>query len=75
MKSRIFMYLFVFVLLLFIFQFMNSKNILANYEVQINNSATKAQRYKDSIVVLEHTIARMKRDSIASELELPISSK
>ena len=62
MKSQIFMYLFVFALLLLIFQFVNSKHILDNYEIQINKSEAKVQRYKDSIVVLEHEIERLKQE-------------
>lgn len=61
MKRPIFMYLFVFALLLLIFQYVNSKHILDNYEIEIHKSEAKVQRYKDSLVVLEHEIERLKQ--------------
>jgi hypothetical protein len=52
MKSRIFMYLFIFSVLLIIFQYVNSKNIIDKYEVDI-------KKYKTKIVQNDSTIASL----------------
>jgi len=49
MKSRLFMYLFIFSLLMAIFIYVNSKNILNTYEVDINRLKEQQITYKDSI--------------------------
>lgn len=61
MKSQIFMYLFVFAALLSVFQYVNSKHILDSYEVQINKSKERAEKYKDSLVILQHKIENLKQ--------------
>ncbi|MEM9679455.1 MAG: hydrolase [Bacteroidota bacterium] len=53
MKSRIFMYLFIFSVLLIIFQYVNSKNILDDYEKKITRYETKQTKYQDSIKALQ----------------------
>ena len=60
MKSKVFMYVFIFTVLLLIFQFVNSKNILEVYEVDIKNAKEKTEVYKDSIAVLNETISEMR---------------
>lgn len=60
MKSRIFMYLFIFTVLLVIFQYVNSKHILESYEVDIKKSEARVERYKDSIISMQETIAEMR---------------
>ena len=60
MKSKIFMYVFIFTVLLLIFQFVNSKNILEVYEVDIKKAQDRAEVYKDSIAVLNETISEMR---------------
>lgn len=52
MKSRIFMYLFIFSVLLIIFQYVNAKNIIDKYEVDI-------KKYKTKIVQNDSTIASL----------------
>lgn len=52
MKSRLFMYLFIFSALLIVFQYVNSKNIIDNYEKSINKFEQKITKYEDSIVKL-----------------------
>lgn len=49
MKYRIFMYLFIFAVLIIIFQFVNSKNILDDYEKKLNRFEEREVVYKDSI--------------------------
>lgn len=49
MKNRIFMYLFIFAVLIIIFQFVNSKNILDDYEKKLNRLEEKELVYQDSI--------------------------
>ncbi|MDP5082044.1 MAG: hydrolase [Winogradskyella sp.] len=49
MKSRIFMYLFIFSVLLIIFQYVNSKNIIDKYDVDIKKLQSKSIE-KDSII-------------------------
>ena len=67
MKSRIFMYLFVFAMLFVVFQYVNSKHILDTYEADINKSKENVQRYKDSIVVLNPEIRKLKAlDSVSN---------
>ncbi len=53
MKSKIFMYLFIFVLLLVLFQYVNSKNILENYEGKIAKLEQRETIFKDSIISLQ----------------------
>ncbi|WP_299274848.1 hydrolase [uncultured Psychroserpens sp.] len=53
MKSRIFMYLFIFTLLLVIFQFVNSKNIIENYDAQLTSYKETHTQLRDSIRALE----------------------
>ncbi len=60
MKSKIFMYLFIFTVLLVIFQYVNSKHILVSYEIDIKKSEARVERYKDSIVTMQETIAEMR---------------
>lgn len=60
MKAKIFMYVFIFTVLLLIFQFVNSKNILEVYEVDIKKAQDRAEVYKDSIGVLNETISEMR---------------
>lgn len=49
MKNRIFMYLFIFAVLIIIFQFVNSKNILDDYEKRMNKMDERELVYKDSL--------------------------
>ncbi len=60
MKSKIFMYVFIFTVLLLIFQFVNSKNILDVYEVDINKAKAREVVYKDSIAAMNETISDMR---------------
>ncbi|MDG5491911.1 hydrolase [Psychroserpens sp. SPM9] len=60
MKQRIFMYLFIFTLLLVIFQFVNSKNIIEDYDQKLTNSMEENTQLKDSI--------RMIADDKASDI-------
>lgn len=53
MKQRIFMYLFIFTLLLVIFQFVNSKNIIEDYDMKLSNSIERNDKLMDSIRILE----------------------
>nr|WP_321235472.1 hydrolase [uncultured Psychroserpens sp.] len=53
MKQRIFMYLFIFTLLLVIFQFVNSKNIIENYDQKLTSYMAKNEQLKDSIRIIE----------------------
>ena len=53
MKSRIFMYLFIFSVLLVIFQYVNSKNIIDKYEVDIAKFKSKLVEKDSAIVTLE----------------------
>ena len=52
MKSRIFMYLFIFSVLLIIFQYVNSKNIIDKYEVDIKKYKTKIVQNDSAIAAL-----------------------
>lgn len=56
MKNRIFMYLFIFSLLLVIFQYVNSKNILEDYESKIATKEKKVEELENSIAVLENQV-------------------
>jgi len=47
------MYLFIFTLLLVIFQFVNSKNIIENYDQKLTSYMDKNVQLKDSIRVME----------------------
>ena len=53
MKSRIFMYLFIFSVLLIIFQYVNSKNIIDKYEVDIKKLNSKVVDKDSTIATLE----------------------
>ena len=53
MKSRIFMYLFIFSVLLIIFQYVNSKNIIDKYELDIMKFKTKLVQNDSTITTLE----------------------
>lgn len=53
MKNRIFMYLFIFSVLLIIFQYVNSKNIIDKYEVDIKKYKTKTSEQEKTIAALE----------------------
>jgi hypothetical protein len=53
MKSRIFMYLFIFSVLLIIFQYVNSKNIIDKYELDIMKFKTKLVQNDSTIATLE----------------------
>jgi hypothetical protein len=57
MKQRIFMYLFIFTLLLVIFQFVNSKNIIENYDMKLTNYMEANTQLKDSIQRMQDTNA------------------
>lgn len=56
MKARIFMYLFIFTLLLVIFQYVNSKNILDNYEEKITRKELKVKKLETKNMQLEDEI-------------------
>lgn len=60
MKSKILMYAFIFTVLLVIFQYVNSKNIIENYEMSIRKSESKVKIYKDSILAMNETISEMR---------------
>ena len=45
------MYLFIFTLLIVIFQFVNSKNIIENYDEKLSASLEREQVYKDSVQI------------------------
>lgn len=49
MKSRIFMYLFIFSVLLIIFQYVNSKNIIDEYEKDITILKSKEEQFETQI--------------------------
>ncbi|MFT4612590.1 MAG: hypothetical protein ACJA1H_001186 [Glaciecola sp.] len=53
MKQRIFIYLFIFTLLLVIFQFVNSKNIIENYDQKLTSYMDRNSKLKDSIRLME----------------------
>ena len=53
MKVRIFMYLFIFTLLLVVFQYVNSKNILDNYEEKIDRYIAKELETNEKMMALE----------------------
>lgn len=57
MKNRIFIYLFIFTLLLVIFQYVNSKNIIENYDQRLTNYMEKNAQLKDSILMMEDSKA------------------
>ncbi|MEH6536048.1 MAG: hydrolase [Psychroserpens sp.] len=57
MKQRIFMYLFIFTLLLVIFQFVNSKNIIEDYDKKLTSYMENNTQLKDSIRMIEDDIA------------------
>ena len=50
------MYLFIFTILLVLFQYVNSKNVLDNYEIDINSFKAENKSLKDSLVILEDKI-------------------
>lgn len=53
MKNRLFMYLFIFTLLLVIFQFVNSKNIIEDYDKKLTNFKEANTHLKDSIRIIQ----------------------
>ena len=53
MKKRLFMYLFIFTFLLVIFQYVNSKNIIENYDKKLTNYIAKTESLEDSIRVMK----------------------
>ncbi|WP_299335252.1 hydrolase [uncultured Psychroserpens sp.] len=53
MKNRIFMYLFIFTFLLVIFQYVNSKNIIEDYDKKLTNYMEMNASLKDSIRLIE----------------------
>lgn len=59
MKQRIFMYLFVFAALLVLFQYVNSKRVFENMNNQIGNCKTNAEKYKDSILLLQNEVLEL----------------
>lgn len=64
MKQRIFMYLFIFSVLLIIFQYVNSKNIIENYDKQVTTLKEREIQQKDSIIALEDENFDLKRFSL-----------
>ena len=64
MKTRIFMYLFIFSVLLIIFQYVNSKNILDNYEVRLEKKESKMEKYADTINNLQDRVLTLAEFSI-----------
>lgn len=64
MKTRIFMYLFIFSVLLIIFQYVNSKNILDNYEERLVKKESKMEKYADTINNLRDRILTLSEFSI-----------
>ena len=56
MKQRIFMYLFVFSILLILFQYVNSKNIIDDYEKSIKQYKNKIDQNEKSITKLKDSI-------------------
>ncbi len=53
MKARIFMYLFIFTVLLVIFQYVNSKNILDNYEEKLDRYEANEAEMTKKFMALE----------------------
>ncbi|WP_299229216.1 hydrolase [uncultured Psychroserpens sp.] len=53
MKNRIFMYLFIFALLLVIFQFVNSKNIIEDYDKKLTNALDREMAVKDTLQLMK----------------------
>lgn len=53
MKARLFMYLFIFSALLIIFQYVNSKNIIDEYEADIDTFKSKIEEQDKAIEALE----------------------
>ncbi|MDT0558704.1 hydrolase [Ichthyenterobacterium sp. W332] len=64
MKSRIFMYLFIFSLLLVVFQYVNSKNILEDYEDKLEKKIQKQTELERQILNLEDQIFDLKEFTI-----------
>lgn len=64
MKSRIFMYLFIFSLLLVIFQYVNSKNILEDYENKISKKEARFEKFQDTINDLRDRVLTLSEFSI-----------
>ncbi len=64
MKSKIFMYLFIFSLLLILFQYMNSKNIIEDYDKKLSKSEILEKNYKDSLLVLKDENFELNRFSL-----------
>ena len=53
MKARIFMYLFIFTVLLVVFQYVNSKNILDNYEEKLDRYEANEAEMTKKFMALE----------------------
>ncbi|MEY8849297.1 hydrolase [Psychroserpens sp. XS_ASV72] len=53
MKQRIFMYLFIFTLLLVLFQYVNSKNIIEDYDQKLTNYMESNTALRDSIQMIK----------------------
>ncbi|WP_233451054.1 hydrolase [Hanstruepera ponticola] len=64
MKNRIFMYLFIFALLLVVFQYVNSKNILEDYESKMAKKEAKFEKYQDTINNLRDRVLTLSEFSI-----------
>lgn len=64
MKNRIFMYLFIFSVLVILFQYVNSKNLLDNYETRMNNKEETMQKYADTISNLRDQVLTLSEFSI-----------
>ncbi len=64
MKSRIFMYLFIFSILLVLFQYMNSKNIIEDYDKKLTKAEARVEVYKDSLKASMDEIFELKRFSL-----------
>ena len=56
MKQRIFMYLFVFSILLVLYQYVNSKNIIDDYEKSIKQFQSKIDKNENEITALKDSI-------------------
>lgn len=57
MKKSLFMYLFFFALLFVLFQYMNQKTIFESQEKSINGLTKKAKKARDSVKVLNNSLA------------------
>ncbi len=64
MKSKILMYLFIFSLLLILFQYVNSKNIIEDYDNKLTKYEGKEKVYLDSIKAFKDENFELKRFSL-----------